>query len=235
VLVGTGWGALEGALRREHGDAVDYTGTPFSDDSLTAEQRPWLDLLQGRGFSGAASYVAGAGWETPLSQQPDTVDTLLHRGFLSQAAGRAAEARELYLRVLTRGDSALARRGLAQADLAAGERTAAGDNYVAACTLEPTNRSLLVEAVSALLAADQPDRALGLLQQTDGPQGADGRLQLLRAWALARVGCEAEAAAILRAGVEVADIREGENSISRLWQSVCPGEDVPAAYQFSMG
>jgi len=48
------------------------------------------------------------------------------------------------------------------------------------------------------------------------------------------MGDSAAAAALLKEGIEVADLREGENSIAALWQRACPGEDVPAQYQFGM-
>jgi hypothetical protein len=52
--------------------------------------------------------------------------------------------------------------------------------------------------------------------------------------ALARLGKAGEAAAILRAGVEIPDLREGEDAIAALWEEVCPGEAVPFNYQFGM-
>lgn len=61
-----------------------------------------------------------------------------------------------------------------------------------------------------------------------------GRIQFLTALAHARTGEPGKAAQMLRDGLEVADLREGENSITALWQEVCPGENVPERYQFSM-
>jgi hypothetical protein len=61
-----------------------------------------------------------------------------------------------------------------------------------------------------------------------------GRVRFLTALALAGVGQGREAAAMLRDGVEIPDIREGEDGIAELWQEVCPGEPVPAGYRFGM-
>ncbi|MCP3805235.1 hypothetical protein NLX83_38820 [Allokutzneria sp. A3M-2-11 16] len=43
-----------------------------------------------------------------------------------------------------------------------------------------------------------------------------------------------EAASLLKAGIEVPDLREGEVSLDRLWARACPGEPVPARYDFRM-
>ena len=71
VQAGSGWGALEARRRRMSAGPgaegwVDETGTPFSAVTLGPRQRPWLDLLEGRGFPGADSFVAGAHWEELL-------------------------------------------------------------------------------------------------------------------------------------------------------------------------
>ena len=37
-----------------------------------------------------------------------------------------------------------------------------------------------------------------------------------------------------REGVEVADVREGQDPLAALWRELCPGEPIPAKYEFSM-
>lgn len=99
----------------------------------------------------------------------------------------------------------------------------------------PAGIPLLVEAATAALTADDAEEALRLIGAANLDPNASGRVRFLQASALARTGDTNGAAAILRAGIEVADLREGEDSIAVLWQQVCPTESVPAAYQFAMG
>jgi hypothetical protein len=71
-----------------------------------------------------------------------------------------------------------------------------------------------------------------LIEQSDPPWG--GRLRFLHAQALAHAGQRKDAADILRRGLEVPDLREGENSLAALWSEVVPDTDIPPAYQFGM-
>ncbi len=87
VLTGSGWGALE-RLRRERSGTgwIDATGTPFSEQSLGPEQRAWAELLAGRGFSGADSFVAGPDWEELLAASAGFSDPVAADGAV--AGGR---------------------------------------------------------------------------------------------------------------------------------------------------
>jgi tetratricopeptide (TPR) repeat protein len=155
---------------------------------------------------------------------------------------------------------ALARRGLALALLAVAEEpagkpadklagtpnakshargeapatTKALEELEAACRLEPESLPLLAEAMMVCIHWNNPHRALGLASQA--PEGTIrvGRIRFLSALALADTGQAQAAAKILREGVEIPDLREGEDSIAELWQRVCPDEPVPARYRFSM-
>ncbi|WP_233494245.1 DUF6880 family protein [Renibacterium salmoninarum] len=109
-------------------------------------------------------------------------------------------------------------------------------HYVQACQSDPGNRAIVVEAATALLAASRPEEAFAALEAlakfSAGARG--GRVEFLRVQALAALGRTVEAAEALKAGITVPDLHEGENSLAALWQQVCPGADIPAAYQFGM-
>lgn len=241
ILAGSGWGALEAGLRRRLGRTwVDEAGTPFAVETLTAPQQPWWKLLQGNGFTGATAFVGGADWGALLAAEEPTAGVLLHRGVIQQAAGDHETAAAFYLQTLdadplTAADGAQAHRGLALIALADGALDKAMSHYGAACGLLPASIPLLVEAATAALTADDAEEALRLIGAANLDPNASGRVRFLQASALARTGDAAGAAAILRAGIEVADLREGEDSIAVLWQQVCPTELVPVAYQFAMG
>ena len=63
---------------------------------------------------------------------------------------------------------------------------------------------------------------------------ARGRIRLLEAWAALGAGDLGRVDAILAAGLEIADLREGERSIDQLWRAAFPDRDVPAEYDFRM-
>ena len=235
VGTGSGWGAVE-SIRRRRGRIpwLEQSGTPFETETISEDERPWLDLLEGKGFGGADTFVNGTDWEVLLEQCPHDAPALLHRAFIKHARGELDDARVLYLASLELAETAQAHRGVALADLSQGRTGEGLAQYATACSLEPESSALLAEGLTAFLVADDAQGALGLLRQTGHPATRQGRIGFLEAAALAGVGKTEEAAALLKAGLEVADLREGENPILDLWQQVCPDEEVPARYQFSM-
>jgi predicted Zn-dependent protease len=178
--------------------------------------------------------VKGADWSELLRQGKVSASASLHQAFEAHARGELDEASRLYRKSLALRNSAPAHRGLALTALAQNRADDVLDEYAAACALEPDNVSLLIEALTACLAQGRPGDALDLLRQAPPPRARQGRVRFLNAAALAGAGKTEEAAALLKAGVEVADLREGENSISKLWEKLHPGENVPPQYQFSM-
>ncbi|MET4782742.1 DUF5107 domain-containing protein [Glaciihabitans sp. UYNi722] len=228
VLAGTGWGALEAVRRRRHGlPWIDETGTPFAPTSMTAGQRPWLDLLEHRGFAGAITFVRGADWAALLAAEPDGVHTLMHRAVMAHAGGDLDGARALYSQSIGHVPNAIAYRGLAL--LGVDER----DNFPLACELEPGNAFLLVEAATTAISVGDAEGALRLIENARATERS-GRIRLLEAQASAAAGQTDRAATILREGLEVADLREGENAMAALWSEIVPDEPIPARYQFSM-
>lgn len=226
VLSGSGWGAVEVARRRRAGQDWDFPGAPFASDTVSAQERPWLELVSGAPFSGAPSYVLGQDWSDLLAvADGDAAQIALHRGVIAHAQGEAAIAAGYYRAVMDLTPNAIALRGLA---VLSGELAL----YRQACLLEPGNRALLVEAVTAMLASGAAADALHLLGGASVP--VEGRLEFLRLQALTALGETSQVAQVLKAGIAVPDVREGENSLADLWQQVCPGEEVPAQYQFTM-
>jgi hypothetical protein len=233
ILSGTGWGALESARRARHGlPWVDEAGTPFAPESITSEQQPWLDLLGGQEFTGATSFVRGDDWAELLAAGGPR--GTIHRAVLAHASGALEDARMLYAQSLEEAPTAIAHRGLAVLALDAGDSADGLDRYRLACGLEPANVSLLVEAATTAIREGAAGLALGLIRRSTVGSARRGRIRLLEARALALSGDSGAAADILRAGIEVADLREGENAMAALWREVIVDAPVPADYQFSM-
>ncbi len=238
--VGSGWGALECARASADGETPPRTtGTPFpATDS--AECRPWQVLLDTGRLPDAdpheppPSYAAGVWWERRLAAAPQTWLTAYHRGVLAQARGDAAEARSQYLRSLSYVRSAWALRGLALLDAQVGAHDAAADQLVEAHALAPDLRQLACEAMSALATAGRHAAALGLLDRLSAELRGHGRVRLLEAQVALAAGQVDRARQLLSDGIEVADLREGEDSLADLWTAACPGRSLPYAYDFRM-
>ncbi|MFQ4147632.1 DUF5107 domain-containing protein [Arthrobacter sp. LAPM80] len=269
LVAGNGWGALEAARRRQGQMGwIDETGTPFGAETITADQAPWLELLNAnegivekpfeasaaevpnQPFGGAASFVRGLDWEDLLTAGRNmSAEAAFHHAVMvharaSEGAGDALVVASLYRQVLedsfaagpelsTRSRS-LAHRGLGLALIAAGDDAGGLAEMAVACAVEPGNRNVLVEAMTLALDNGQSALALEVLSGAAESHKSLGRVRYLQARALADGGETAAAEAILKEGVEVPDLREGVNSLSELWQRVCPGEPIPAEYQFSM-
>ncbi|MGG5173860.1 DUF5107 domain-containing protein [Pseudarthrobacter sp. J1763] len=221
---------------------------------------PELDAHEPR-FTGAASFVCGSDWEELLlaegsaeamfhvaiirhaRQELDTtvqINSAVQIHSAVQAYGAALELKELSRRsqALALRGRGVALLGLAAQDpegAAAAERIAEGlAQLEAACTVEPENASLLVEAMTLSIRHLRPEVALALSERAPSDLSGTGRPKFLQALALARLGQAAKAAQILRDGVQIPDLREGEDAISELWEEVCPQVPVPAEYRFAM-
>ncbi len=235
VLAGSGWGALEERRRARAGEPpLGDEGAPFAPDTLGDDQRPWVELLDTGRFTGAPAFVRGGDWAERLAAAPETADVALHLGALAHAEGRADAAADAYRRSNSLRENLHAHRGLALIAVAAGDAAAAASAYEAAVALDRGNVAVLVEAVTALLRGGAADRALALLEAAEVPRLEEGRTGFLLATALARTGERARAAALLDAGLDVPDLREGEDAIADLWRELRPGTPVPARYRFDM-
>jgi hypothetical protein len=209
---GSGWGALECRRRAASGEApLELPGTPFGDETLGSEQEPWLALLE-RGElpdGPPRSYVVGSTWRGLLETVTDTPQVWLHRGVAAWHAGDQDAARFAWQRA---GDSAWALRNRAVTGTDPAE---AANLLLTAHTREPLLRPLTLETIRALLAAGRPAEALALIDNQ--PTGADGRLRLLEIEAALAADDPDRAGRAFAEEFTLADLREGEDSIDRLW------------------
>ncbi len=238
---GSGWGALEGRLRVRSGEpAVHRAATPFDEKTLGAEQKPWLELLETGAFPDppdgdqppsvhlhpllAGLLAASPGWAAPA---------LL--GVVRMRDGDRAGAREAWESSVRRLDNAYAKRNLAVVALEQGDAGEAVTQYRAALALQASppadttgraraagspsaHPALVIEALRAFVAAGAPDLALQIVDALPARQQAMGRIRLLEASAALAAGDLRRCGRILAdPTLEVADLREGEDSLDLLW------------------
>jgi tetratricopeptide (TPR) repeat protein len=193
-------------------------GTPFPAESLGPEQEPWLALLDGTPPDGdplavPPSTLVNRHWADLLEHAPDNWLTWYHRGVARWAAGRHDAAAEAWRASVSAAENPWALRCLAvTADSA--------QLYERALKLAPALEPLLVEAVAAGCRPELPPEPTG-------------RLALLAAQARLALGDVEGARAIFDAGFEVANIREGETSLSDTWAALS-SDPLPERYDFRM-
>lgn len=242
ISYGSLWGLLDGMAHQRAGLPFASPGTTpifppgnrIDDETLYL----WLMIL-GDDLSqldldptiAPGSYASGQAWEQLLTAAPENWLTVYHRACIAHADGRDEQASALYTRSLELEPTAWAYRGraLTQADTAA-----AIADFAAAHELAPDVWQLSLELANALRAAGRADEALQLADAATRPAHAAGRFALVKAQAAIAAGQPELARELLQQGFEVADLREGEVSLSALWRTVFPDEPVPARYSFDM-
>ncbi|MGZ3118738.1 DUF5107 domain-containing protein [Streptomyces sp. H62] len=256
LAAGSGWGALE-VLRA----GWKLPGTPFAESTLGEEQRPWLELLragalpeQGRHEPPGGTLVARP-WRDMLETTAATPVAEYHLGVAQWHGGDRAQAVRSWERGLKNADAGWPLlRCLAVADREDGHHERAADRYAAAfddlCT-QPRDEAgtggdpggddgpaavtaaLGREAIEALLAVGRTADARAVWERLRPATRARGRFRLIEAALLVAEGRPEEARAVFDEGFEVADLREGDEVVGRLWARL-GDEPLPARHDFRM-
>ncbi|MFD8547789.1 DUF5107 domain-containing protein [Streptomyces sp. NPDC059649] len=241
LATGSGWGALE-VVRA----GFALPGTPFDPATLGPEQEPWLTLLRtgelppGGPLPGPAPTAPA--WRDLLESAPPGPATDHHLGLAQWQAGDRAQAVRSWERAVGQGAGDLTRAAcvlplycLAVAESAAGEPARAADRYAQACdavaaaaaadgpaarTWRAALPALLREAVPALLTAGRTEEAGRLLAALPERVLADGRFRLLTARVLLAQDRPEAAREVFDAGFEIADLREGDETLSDTWFAI---------------
>ena len=238
LATGDGWGALE--VRTGHLPASP--GTPFPESTLGPRQQPWLDLhATGHlpppsSTMDPASTCTGPDWRRLLEDdgRPDW-HTFLHLGLVRLADGDVVGAKEAWQASIEDRANPWALRNLSELNTVDGDGR---PGLVAAHELMPGNWQLTAETLRALLAVGRAKQALDLVDALDDAQRAHGRIRLYECRAALGAGEVDRAGRILAGGLEIVDLREGEESLDALWadyQRAAGSDDaLPDDYDFRM-
>ncbi len=232
---GSGAGAAELVVRGEHPDSL--AGTPFG--------RPLSDgfrHLVALAATGAVDQdAAGAElllppisdrWSAPLAGAEGWWSALM-TAIRCHARGDLEAAQLGYLRSDQLRSTPWAARGLAVLAAGRSDHAAAADLYARAVAQAPSCLPLLVEALDNLLAARRPADCLAMIDAAPAHVAGHGRIVLQRVRALLADGQVDAARALLEAGVEVPDLREGE-TLGELWRTAFGDVPLPYRYDFRM-
>ncbi len=220
---GSGWGALEHRLRERDGDdSLSLPGTPFGDETLAPAQDPWVELMRtGRMPSPTAeqppsSYQTSGRW-LPLLEAADGWLPLLHLGVVLAHAGDAQGATDAWVRSLAAEPTAWAGRNLAALARADGDLELALRRYRPALALREDVAALRRELVDTLLISGDGAHALAVIDAAPGEQRRLGRFRLAEIRAALLTGDLDRAGRVLRDGVMLPDVREGEPALHEVW------------------
>lgn len=247
LATGSGWGALE-VLR----GGFKLPGTPFDEAALGEPQQPWLHLLrtgtlpEPGGAAPPGESLVAPPWRDMLETAPATPLTEYHLGVAQWHAGDRAQAVRSWERALPLAPSRWPLlRCLAVADREGGHHERAADRYAEAfdelcreqrdsgATWTAATAALGREAIEALLAAGRAAPARAVWERLHPATRERGRFRLLLAALLLAEGRPDRAREVFDAGFEVADLREGDESIGRLWARLTD-EPLPARHDFRM-
>ncbi|WP_166982619.1 DUF5107 domain-containing protein [Paramicrobacterium fandaimingii] len=241
IVRGNGWGYLEQRRRDRAAECgIASPGTPFDDP--TDEVQQWLELLDTGDLpltdrrEIVGSYVRGEPWERLLTQAPRTWLTAVHLGTMAHARGDLEQAGAYYAASFALAPNMPALRGRARLRAETGRVSQAAGDYLAAVghALPDAQRALAIEGAMVLLDGGDPAAALRVLDAASDDVAVVGRVRFLRTTALHRLGRDDEAGRMLREGIEIANLREGDERVSDLWVRVFPDEPLPAVYDFRM-
>jgi hypothetical protein len=236
MAAGSGAGKAELVVRGDDPDSL--SGTPFR-QPLFDGFRHLVALAQ----TGEVDQDA-AGADVPVPPITDRWGAVFDRAaggwwgelmkaIRSHARGDLEEARLGYLGSDRLKSTPWAARGLALLAGARGDLVSAAELYARAVAEAPSCLPLLIEATDHLLTAGRPAACLAMIGAAPEQIAVHGRVILLRARALLADGQADAARALLEAGIEVPDLREGE-TLGALWRSAYGDRALPYRYDFRM-
>ncbi|WP_373294883.1 tetratricopeptide repeat protein [Dactylosporangium sucinum] len=162
------------------------------------------------------SYVTDAAWE-PYLKAAEGWLARLHEGVLYAARGDLAAAEKAWSRSIEDTPNAWAWRNLGALAAHRGQTPDAVRFYRQAHRMAPDLLPLTHELLDVLVRADLPSLALATVEELHADHRADGRVRMFEARAALDAGDVDRCRALIDQGIEVATVREGENSLRELW------------------
>jgi hypothetical protein len=226
---GSGWGALE-RHRRETvtENAFTSSGLIFADDTITDHQSPWISLLEEGSFPGGdpksppGGFVVNAEWGELLEKTLENEGennwlAWYHAGLIRYHEEDQTGAQRAWERSIDLTWTPWAARNLAFLSWQDGSVNEAADLLIEAYRAAPGILPLGVECGRCLIEAGRDRGWLNLVQGMTVSLRSNGRIRLLEAQAAL---AERELAVVERFFMDevvIADLREGEDSLTELW------------------
>ncbi len=224
ISVGSGWGALEEKRRKQAGlpplsGHLDF-GVPGP------EQEEWLTLLETGTMpekspsEAPASYIIQEEWfKLLLAVSREDWYTQYHRGLNYYQRGDFERAENLFNRSLAQEETVWVRHALANIYRTTGRRVEALAAMRQALNMCPSDESLAKEVLKTFGEFKDYGGMAEIVSLLPESLWDIPMIRFFQAAALAHQGQleSAEAILLCEGGLEIPDIREGENSISELY------------------
>jgi len=203
-------------------------GLPFPESALKTEQTPWAELLH-TGILPESSpkdipsgFVIDDHWHNLLEESIKISAgshwlSWYHLGVMRYAAKEFEGARKAWEKSLEKAKTPWVLRNLAILADDEGRINEAAELYVCAVRLLPSLLPLVIECGQLLIRNDRADTWLSLLADLPEYNRQNGRIRLLEAQAALSLDNLQLVEEFFAAEISVADIREGETSLSDLW------------------
>lgn len=226
---GSGWGALEQKRRAISGEPpMCSDGLLFDDASLGDEQLPWISLLEEGSFpeedphSPPNGFIVGDEWQNLLEiavrEKTDrNWAAWFHLGIMRYHAGDREGALQAWNQSLDCKWTPWTARNLGALAWVEGRFDDAAELLTQACKASPSLIPLTIECGNCLIDAGRASEWLDLLDALPISIRHSGRIRLLEAQASLDVGDLKTAQRFFDEKVVVADLREGDHSLSDLW------------------
>ena len=232
VQTGSGWGALEAGRTRKLGEPSPVpAGLVFDGATMGAEQAAWVSLLDSGSLSGADEEAAVRGVQTARPWRELLEGAVAagksqgwlpwyHLGLMRAHHGDRERAAAALETSLSHRRTAWALRALALLEGSRKNLSRSLSFYREALALRPDLRPLAVECGSALIAGGRGLEWLDLVATLPREVREEGRVRLLVGRAWLDLGELDRLESFLADPPEIADMREGEVSLSDLWFSL---------------
>lgn len=228
LWTGSGWGEIENKIRELKGmspisaDIKDWGNTD-------CDQAPWRYLLKNGEFPAydvntrPHSYVSNPFWRELLikatkGNEEQRWYAYMQLGVHYYIAGEIDNAEEAFRKSVEATPNAWAYRNLGMLLYKEKDRLEDGIKYILkSIELYKEFRGLYIETAQMLQAAGRHNEWLSIFEGMNDILKNDGRLNLLKILSLINIGELDKAAAMLTPDFKMADIKEGELSVSHIW------------------
>lgn len=232
VHYGSGWGALENAIREKNNTSKVSDYCEFPVQSMNEEQEPWVSLLEKGRFPTISveaepiSYVSERSWRPLLEKAAEITDeqqwyALYQLGVHYYIYNEIDNARTAWERSLMACESSWSMRNLALLYKNEYKDIEKAIEYISkAVKLNKTCRALLIDCAKLYTDNNLDEQWIDLYNTISDSLQADGRIRLFKAIAHMHLGQIEEASSIINEKFEMCDIQEGEVSLSHIWHQL---------------
>ena len=248
ITSGSGWGYIERKFRKEHNMPKLSNIVDFPENSVGACEKQWLDLMNNKAFDEfdisdePKSYMVSPKWGELIKTGAKTSNSwyaYLQLGVYYYAQGMTNDSLAALEKSVEIKKNCWALRNIAMIyknDFK--DYQAAAEYMLKAFEMNPTERGIVINLAQTLSAAHRYGEWLDISDKLIPPLKNDGRVLYYNSEALLKTGKPKAALEILCDDFVMADIKEGEASVSNLWfeiqAALGTNDDIPYNLDFRM-